>query len=180
MIHNDEISTLADLPTVQARQLPDNRALVFRDEILTYSQLELQSNRLANALLAQGVREQSRVALLAKDSLNSYVILFACAKIKAVLVTINWRLAAPEVSYILRDANVETLFIGAEFHSLVTSIRDEISNIKTFISLDKTFLEKTEQEWLDYSSWHQQYSNLKPDITISPIYSVVQMRSAHF
>ncbi|NEO32462.1 MAG: long-chain-fatty-acid--CoA ligase [Symploca sp. SIO3C6] len=175
MIHNDEISTLADLPTVQARQLPDNRALVFRDEILTYSQLELQSNRLANALLAQGVREQSRVALLAKDSLNSYVILFACAKIKAVLVTINWRLAAPEVSYILRDANVETLFIGAEFHSLVTSIRDEISNIKTFISLDKTFLEKTEQEWLDYSSWHQQYSNLKPDITISPSDVVVQI-----
>ena len=94
MIYNDEILTLADLSYVKAREFPNNNALIFKDKALTYLQLNLQSNRVANALLAQGIKPRSRVALLAKDSLQSYEILFACAKINAVLVTINWRLVA--------------------------------------------------------------------------------------
>ncbi|NEO98574.1 MAG: long-chain-fatty-acid--CoA ligase [Symploca sp. SIO2E9] len=170
MIHNKEISTLADLSCVQARQFPNTRALIFNDQALTYSQLDLQSNRVANALLAQGIKEQSRVALLAKDSLKSYELLFACAKINAVLVPINWRLAAAEVSYILRDANVEIIFVGTEFQTLVESIRDELNNIKTFITL-----EKTQQNWLNYENWCQQYSVLQPKITIKPNDVAVQI-----
>ncbi|MHC5732739.1 MAG: AMP-binding protein, partial [Nostoc sp.] len=78
MIYNDEMTTLADIPRVQARQLRDAKALVFKDKALTYLQLDVQSNRIANALLAQGIRPTSRVAILAKDSLKSYEILFAC------------------------------------------------------------------------------------------------------
>ncbi|MGD1808690.1 long-chain-fatty-acid--CoA ligase [Dapis sp. BLCC M126] len=162
MIHNDEILTLADLSYVQAREFPNNNALIFNDKTLTYLELNLQSNRVANALLAQGIKPKSRVALLAKDSLQSYEILFACAKINAVLVTINWRLVAAEVSYILRDANVELLFIGPEFYDLVQSIQAEVNNIKTFISL-----EKNELGWINYSNWYQQHSDVKPDITIN-------------
>lgn len=161
MIYNDEISTLPDLARVQARQFPNTKALIFKDKALTYSELDLQSNRVANALLAQGVKVGSRVGLLAKDSLKSYEILFACSKINAVLVPINWRLAAPEVSYILRDAQVEVLFVGSEFYPLVESIRDELDGIKIFIAL-----EKNEKNWLIYDSWRQQHSDVRPNVTV--------------
>ncbi|BAY46058.1 putative long-chain-fatty-acid CoA ligase [Scytonema sp. HK-05] len=170
MIYNDEISTLADLPRVQAHQFPDARALIFKDNALTYLQLDLQSNRVANALLAQGVEAQSRVGLLAKDSLHSYEILFACSKINAVLVPINWRLAAPEISYILRDANIEVLFVGSEFHRLIESIKDELDGIKTFIAL-----EKSEYNWLTYDTWWQQHSDVQPDVAIQPNDVAVQI-----
>lgn len=137
MMYNSEITTLADLPCVQARQLPDARALIFKDKSLTYIQLDQRSNQVANSLLAQGIQPSVRVAFLAKDSLKSYEILFACCKTKAVFVPINWRLAAAEISYILRDANVEILFVGAEFYQLITSIRNEIDGVKTIIALEK-------------------------------------------
>ena len=170
MIYNDEITTLADLPRLQARQFPDVRALIFQDKALTYLQLHRQSNCVANALLEQGVQAQSRVALLAKDSLKIYEILFACAKINVVIIPINWRLAPSEVSYILRDANVEVIFVGAEFHTLVESIRDELDGIKTFIAL-----EKDEQNWLNYNIWWQQHSDVQPNVAIEPNDVVVQM-----
>jgi acyl-CoA synthetase (AMP-forming)/AMP-acid ligase II len=169
MICNNDL-TLANLPGVQASQFPDAKALIFKDKVLTYSQLDLQSNRVANALLAQGVKARSRVALLAKDSLNSYEILFACAKINAVLVPINWRLAAAEVSYILRDADIEILFVGSEFQTLVESIKHEQDCIKTFIALEKAV-----GNWLIYDIWRQQHSDVKPDIAIKPNDVIVQI-----
>ncbi|NEO53126.1 MAG: long-chain-fatty-acid--CoA ligase [Okeania sp. SIO3B5] len=170
MIYDNDILTLADLSLVQGKKFSNNRALIFKDQSLTYSQLDLQSNRVANGLLAEGIKAQSRVALLAKDSLKSYEILFACAKINAVLVPINWRLVAAEVSYILRDADIEILFVGAEFYPLVQLIREEVKTIKAFIGL-----ENTDQNWIDYSSWYQQYSDVKPDITVNPNDVAVQM-----
>ena len=79
-----EFDTLADLSRVQAREFPNAKALILGNEILTYQQLDRESDRIANALLAQGIKERSRVAILAKDSPKSYEVLFACATIKPV------------------------------------------------------------------------------------------------
>ncbi|MDJ0600784.1 MAG: long-chain-fatty-acid--CoA ligase [Crocosphaera sp.] len=170
MIHNDEISTLAELTSVQARLFPNVKALIFKDKVLTYQQLDLESNCLANALLARGVKARSRIGLLAKDSLCSYNILFACSKINAVLVPINWRLAAAEISYILNDAKIEVLFVSSEFIELIESIRDEVNYVKTFIAL-----EGTETNWLIYDDWKQQHSNIQPDLVIKPEDVAVQI-----
>ncbi|GAB1544100.1 fatty acid--CoA ligase [Scytonema sp. NUACC21] len=161
MTYFDKIITLAELARVQARRFSDVKALRFRDKTLTYSQLHTQSNCVANALLAQGIKAQSRVALLAKDSLKSFEILFACSKINAVMVPINWRLAAPEVCHILTDANVEVLFVGPEFYKLVKSIENQLDGIKCIIAL-----EKNEQEWLNYDNLCQHYNDVDPNIPV--------------
>ncbi|MFM2303449.1 MAG: hypothetical protein RLZZ135_858, partial [Cyanobacteriota bacterium] len=49
-----EFDTLADLSRVQAREFPNAKALIGEHEILTYQQLDRQSDLVANALLAQG------------------------------------------------------------------------------------------------------------------------------
>lgn len=170
MIHNDAIQTLAALPRVQAEQCPNARALIFQDRVLTYRQLELQSNRVATALLNAGIQAGSRVAILAKDSLKSYEILFGCAKIGAVLVPINWRLTAPEISYILRDAEVELLFAGSQFSLLVQSIQPELNRIKQTIAL-----ESVKQNWLTYENWLQNGSATEGGIAIHPGDVAVQM-----
>ncbi len=170
MIHNNEISTLADLPRVQARQFPDTKALIFKEDKLTYLQLEQRSNKVANALLTIGIKPGMRVALLAKDSLKSYEILFACCKINAVLVPINWRLAAAEVSYILRDANVEILFVGSEFYQLIESIKNDIDGVKTIIAL-----EKTDRNWPIYDNWCREYSDEPPNVAVDENDVAVQM-----
>lgn len=170
MIYNDEITTLADLVRVQAREFTHAKALICQEQALTYLQLHTQSNRVANALLSIGIKPRSRVAILAKDSLYSYEILFACAKINVVLVPINWRLAASEISYILNDAGVEVIFVGAEFHSLIASIKSEIKTVRTIISLGKNG-----QNWLDYEEWFQPFSDTQPSISVESNDVVVQI-----
>ena len=170
MIHNAAIQTLADLPRVQAAQFPNARALIFRGQELTYRQLELHSNRVATALLNSGIQAGSRVAILAKDSLSSYEVLFGCAKIGVVLVPINWRLTAPEISYILQDAEVELLFVGAQFSKLIESIQTELKHIKTTIAL-----QAGEQSWPSYENWLQNGSETDPNIPIHPEQVAVQM-----
>lgn len=170
MLHNDAIQTLADLPRVQATQFPNARALIFQGQELTYRQLELHSNRVATALLNSKIQAGSRVAILAKDSLRSYEILFGCAKIGAVLVPINWRLTAPEISYILQDAEVELLFFGAQFSKLVESIQPELKHINMMITL-----QSQEQSWLNYENWLQNGSETDPNIPIHSENVAVQM-----
>ena len=165
-----EFYTLGDLVRLQAQEVPHAKALTFNHESLTYRQLDQRSDRLANGLLALGIKPKSRVAILAKDSLKNYEIIFACAKIQAVVVPINWRLAPLEVSYILNDAEVELLFIGAEFNNLVKSITKDLVNIETFITLGEG-----EKNWLNYSNWSEQYSDVSPEITPDSNDIVVQL-----
>ena len=172
MIYNDKILTLADLSKVQALEYPDAKALIFKNKVLTYSQLDRRSNQIANSLLAQGIQPGSRVAFLAKDSLKSYEILFACCKINAVFVPINWRLAATEVSYILRDANVELLFVGPEFEQSIESIRKEIYDVKSIIALEN---KNNANNFLNYDLCSQEHTDEPPNVTVEPNDVAVQM-----
>ena len=81
----------------------------------TYSELDFQANIVANALLAAGVTAGDRVAYLDKNSPEYFTVLFGGAKINAVSVAVNWRLAPPEIEYILNHSQAEVLIIGEEF-----------------------------------------------------------------
>ena len=59
---------------------------------------------MANGLIAEGIRPQARVAHLDKSSDIFFELLFGAAKANAVMVSVNWRLAPPEVLHIINDA----------------------------------------------------------------------------
>jgi fatty-acyl-CoA synthase len=84
---------------------PDAVALVDdgRDLTITYGSLEDRTRRLAAWLFGAGVGPGDRVSILAENTTDVFELLFACAKLSAILVPINWRLAAPEVAFIVGD-----------------------------------------------------------------------------
>jgi acyl-CoA synthetase (AMP-forming)/AMP-acid ligase II len=153
MIYDDAIQTLADLSRVQAERMPNRPALICQAQALTYGQLHDRSNQLAQALLQQSIQPGTRVALLAKDNLQSYEILFACAKVGAVFVPINWRLTAPEIAYILQDAEVELLFVGAQFTELVGAIQSELPHLQRVLTLGAST-----SAWKNYADWIASHS----------------------
>jgi len=107
--------TIAQLARWQATRLADKVAMQCGDRQLTWTELDARSNRVAQALYGAGVRPGSRVAFLGKDSELAYEFVFGVAKAGAVLMGINWRLAPPEVRFILEDGEAELLVVGAEF-----------------------------------------------------------------
>ena len=93
-------------------------ALITEEQQISYQDLHAISNRVANALTAAGVVAGDRIAMLARDSVASVAMLFGVAKVGAVLVNINWRLAADEIAYILCDAAPRLLFVGDDSREL--------------------------------------------------------------
>lgn len=106
---------LADITRTQAVERPDAPALICDDRTLTYLQLDQESSQVANALLASGVGSQDRVGFIGKNIAEYFTLTFGAAKINAVTVAVNWRLAPPEMDYILDNAEVKTLVVEAEF-----------------------------------------------------------------
>lgn len=87
-----------------AARTPDRAALIDRADTVTYAQLLDRSADVAAALRAAGAGPGDRVLHLAKDTTAVYELLYGCARIGAVLVPVNWRLAADEVDYIIEHS----------------------------------------------------------------------------
>lgn len=170
MIYDSAIQTLADIANILAQRHPNSKALIFQDRYLTYLELDRQSDRVANALFNAGIQTGSRVGFLAKDGLPGYQILFGCAKIGAVLVPINWRLTAPEIAYILEDAEVELLFVGSPFARLAAEIAPELDRLKTIVGC-----EGRAENWFDWDAWLSNSADTAPDVTVRPEDVAVQM-----
>src|SRR5699024_12490445 len=83
---------------------PDKLSIVSGDNYLTYRQINRRINRLANVLNDLGVRKGDRVNVLLFNTNELMETLFACAKIEAIFVPINYRLSADEVEYIVLES----------------------------------------------------------------------------
>jgi fatty-acyl-CoA synthase len=82
---------------------------------LTYAALHDRADRLAAALLALGVGRGDRVAILAANCAEFFELQFACGRMGAIMVLLNWRLTVPELDYILGDSSPKLLIHDAGF-----------------------------------------------------------------
>ena len=111
--------TLAELARTHARQRPDAPALSCGALTRTFGELDTRSSQVANALATAGVGHGDRVAVLDRNGPTFFEVAFGCAKLGAVVVGLNWRLAAPEIATIVSDARVSLLVVGQEQLGLV-------------------------------------------------------------
>ena len=108
--------TIGRLLRDRARTTPDRVAIDSDGGLVTYGELDARSEALAAQLLARGLARGDRVATLTANSPEHVVVFFACAKAGLCLVPLSWRLAAPELGYMLEDAE-PALFLAAPEHA---------------------------------------------------------------
>ena len=107
---------LSDLIERNAAFTPDRPATIFEGEILSYAAFSARIAQTARALKAEfGVGRGDRVAILSLNRPDYLVLLYACARLGAMLVPLNWRLAAAEQMFILSDAAVKVLLLEQAF-----------------------------------------------------------------
>ena len=113
---------VADVVRRFARERPEHVALRHGERELTYAQLDERSNRLAQALLAGGLSEGSRVAYLGRSAPEVIELLFAVAKIGAVIVPLNWRLSPRELGGVLADAQAPLLVADTVYRRIAEGL----------------------------------------------------------
>ncbi|HEX5506245.1 MAG TPA: fatty acid--CoA ligase, partial [Thermomicrobiales bacterium] len=159
-------TTAQDLVAVlraQAATRPEAAALTFEGRTTTFGELDRRANQVANGLRAVSPAPEARVAVLAKNSAAFYELLLGAAKARDVLVPINWRLAPPEVAYIVNDARAEILFVAAECFPIVERILADLPTVRRVIALDGH-----RDGWENYAAWRDAQAAADPALPIAP------------
>jgi len=119
---------LSDFIDRNAAFAPDKLAIRGGDTALSYAELAQRIVALARALKSQlAIEPGDRLAILATNQPDYLVLLYACARLGAMLVPLNWRLAEPEQLYILRDAAVKAVVVEQAFAHLVEPMRGALA-----------------------------------------------------
>jgi fatty-acyl-CoA synthase len=114
---------ISDFILRHAAFTPDKPALRFEGRVLTYAALAERIEAAARALNSElGIGRGDRVAVLAANHPDYLVLLYACARLGAMLVPLNWRLAVPEQLFILTDASVSALMVEETFAAVVAPL----------------------------------------------------------
>lgn len=103
--------TLLQLMQGYAERTPDAPCLACGDTLLTFRDLDQRSNALAIVLVEHGVGAGDRVALLAHTAPIFYELAYACAKLGAIMLPLNWRLSPREIGQIVADAEPSLMLV---------------------------------------------------------------------
>ncbi len=123
-----------------AERTPEKLALVdaYTGRQLTYVQFNERANRFASFLKdTLGIRPGERVSILAQNSSDYYEVLFGCGKMGAILNTLNWRLAVPELEFIVNDCAPRVLIYEPMFAEAVNALRPRIGCERYMVMDDK-------------------------------------------
>ena len=164
------LKVLADIPRQQAKARGNSTALVFEGRETTYAAFDKHTSQVANGLIALGCKPQSRIGYIGKNSDIYFETLLGTAKANCVLVGVNWRLAAPEVAYILNDAGCEIMFVGPEFTGLIEKCRTECSRLKHVIALGGGHA-----SWPAYESWRDKQKGDDPRVPVKADDDAIQL-----
>ena len=106
------IAAIPDLLAKRAALSPRKLALeeVITGRRRTYAELDGAASRAAGLMAALGVRPGNRVAILCRNRIEFFELLFGCARLGAILVPLNWRMPARELEALLADAEPALLF----------------------------------------------------------------------
>src|ERR1700688_1002933 len=140
------------------QQFPRKTAVVCQDLRFTYAEFGNRVGRLAGALRDAGAQPGDRVAFL---SLNCHRLLeayFGVLEAGCILLPLNIRLAAPELTYILNDSGATVLFLEQEFASLVDSFRRKLHTVRSFHQLDGS----PQAAWLSDQTYEQMLASATP------------------
>ena len=131
---------LADLIDRNAAFAPDKAAIRFAGSEFSYARLAQRIADAARALKSQlGVGRGDRVAILAANHPDYLVLLYACARLGALLVPLNWRLAVPEQVYILCDASVKAVVVEEAFAPVIAPLTKALPDVR-IVGLDFTLV----------------------------------------
>ena len=154
------MSNISSWIDAHARFSPNKVAVIDQQQQYTYADLADAIGTNARMLKhSLRVGRGDRVAYLGFNSIEFISLMFACARLGAIFVPLNWRLETPEYHYILSDASPKALIVTPDFKNQVETINDAHPNC-WFVLEDTQLTEvnsgtSRSESWLSYSDLQQ-------------------------
>jgi fatty-acyl-CoA synthase len=129
---------LVDVTAKRAELCPERFAFVdsASGRTLTYRAFDGRAARLAGVFASHGAEREDRVAILCRNRIEFFEALFACAKLGAILVPLNWRMPASELAPIVADCEPKLILFGREDEAVA---RELAGGDRALIGLDENY-----------------------------------------
>jgi fatty-acyl-CoA synthase len=151
---NEEVEMNVPLTPIRflryaGEQFSGDLAIVCGEQRFTYAQFADRAARLAGALLAQGSRSGDRVAFLSTNCHRLLEAYYGVLEADCVLLPLNIRLAAVELTYVLNDSGARFLFVARALLPLAEAFRRDVPGLECIYVLDGT----PQADWLSPHSY---------------------------
>ena len=147
-----------------ARVYTEKPAVIYGTKIYTYKDLQHRVDLLAGAFVRKGITPGDRIAYMLPNIPELLEGHYGPMRIGAVLVAINTRLSAREVSYILRHSGARAIVFDSEYSKLVEEAIGTDSNIHTKIEVTDVFA-SIKSDALEYET----FLETGKDVDLPPI-----------
>ena len=155
--------TIADLFEEQAEKMPNNIAIVFDDEKMTYEEVNKKANKLARYLQEKGVKSQDKVVILADKSIDLYIAIIAILKLGALYVPVDNEYPEERIKVILEDCKPKVIVVDDKYKSLVKGQNLCTLPLKNIEKYEDTNIERniTARRWCIYNIYFWLYRKTK-------------------
>lgn len=141
---------IGEWTTKRAMLQPDSTVIISDDgRTFTYGEFNSRVNSAANAMPGMGVSRGDRIAVLLPNVPEFLELWFATAKTGAIMVPLNYRLAPPEIEYILEDCGATALAYAPDFAEQVEEIRSRAKDVNTYLCVGG----EGQEDDLVYDDW---------------------------
>jgi long-chain acyl-CoA synthetase len=130
--------TLADVLDVALALSPDKAAIFFEGRTITYRELDSAANRVAQALLAGGIKPGDRVATHLDNRPEFIEVYQGVTRVSATLVPTNVMYTAEEMRHILADSGASAIFVRAELAPKIVALRAELPDLRHVVAIGET------------------------------------------
>lgn len=145
-----------------AERYPDKTALVCANRRLTYSQVEAQANRLANALRRAGMSRGDRAAIFLPNGVEAVLSIFAVMKAGGVFVCLNPTTRLSKMSYILNNCQASFLITSSQLCDFTAALAGEVSSMKWIIDASLTALNKPADKTIPWDDFVLECTDERP------------------
>ncbi|MCX6402278.1 MAG: acyl-CoA synthetase [Propionibacteriales bacterium] len=126
---------IADLFEHAVDVAPEKPAVQVGDRVITFAELEAESNKLGHYLQSQGIGPGDHVGLYAKNSIEHVIALIAVLKVRAVAINVNFRYVAGELEYLFDNADLVGLVHDRVYAPLVAEVAPKFDKLQTIIAV---------------------------------------------
>jgi acyl-CoA synthetase (AMP-forming)/AMP-acid ligase II len=121
---------LADMIEVVADAIPDHLAVITSDGEYTYSQIDERATRLANHLAGQGIGAGDHVGIHAMNCIEWVEAFYACFKIRAVPINVNYRYVEAELRYLYDNAECAAIIEAPEYSAAIDAVAEVLPKLR--------------------------------------------------
>ena len=156
---------IGQIQKLNAKKFKDTIAVMDQDRSFTYPAMNRRINQLAHSLTALGLQKGDKVAVFLENCIEIVELFLATAKTGIIMVPINFRLAGPEVEYIVNNSDAKAFVVHDLFADTVGPIRDKLTNIP---AANFVMVGQAEAGYREYEDFIKDAADDEPDAQVDP------------